>query len=121
MAKTKILIVEDEIITAMDLQMLCEMKGHKNVKIIASGEEAVKLSEEGNIGLMIMDIKLKGELNGIETVEHIKQKQDVSVIYISGNTDLLKSERLKLTNPIGILTKPYLEYELSDMLKHLNL
>lgn len=117
MSKRNILIVEDEYITALDLKAQLMMKGYWNFDIVATGEDAVKRALIEKSDLIFMDIILQGELDGIDAANMIKQKQDVSIIFISGNSDLLKSERLKKTKPSGILHKPITEYELMEVLK----
>jgi len=117
MAKKKILIVEDEYIIAFDLKTQLMMKANSNFDIVATGEEAVKRALIEKFDLIFMDIILQGELDGIDAANIIKQKQDVSIIFISGNSDLLKSKRLKKTEPSGILHKPITEYALMEVLK----
>ena len=117
MAKRNILIVEDEYITALDLKTQLMLKSYWNFDVVASGEDAVKRASFEKLDLIFMDIKLKGELDGIDAAEKIKKKQDVPIIFISGNSDLLNSDRLKKTKPSGILHKPITEYKLAEVLK----
>ena len=118
MAKKNILIVEDEFIVAIDLQTQLNSMGNFFFHIVASGEEAVKITMKKNINLIFMDIKLKGEIDGLEAAGEITKKQDVPVIFISGNSDLLNSDRLKKTKPAGILNKPIMNYELVEVLNN---
>jgi len=65
-----------------------------------------------------MDIKLKGHLDGIDAAKKIKKKRDVAIVFVSGNSDLLKSDRLKKIKPAGIMHKPIIGYELTDVLNN---
>ena len=116
MEKLNILIVEDEFITALDLKTTLILHGQYDFYIVASGEEAVKIASIEKLDLIIMDIMLKGEMDGIEAAEKIKENQDVAIVFVSGNSDLLESERLQQTNPAGILKKPVTEYELMEVI-----
>ena len=112
MAKQNILIVEDEIITAMDIQMRLNKHGYSTVHYVTTGEEAIEIIKERKIDLILMDIKLKGVMDGIRTVKFIIKEYHLPVIYISGNTDKHMLNRLKATKPIGIIAKPINEKEL---------
>ena len=112
LGKLNILIVEDEYITALDLKTRLIIKGHYNFYIVASGEEAVKMASIEKFDLILMDIKLKGEMDGIEAAIQIKKKSGTCIVYISGNSDLLNSKRLKDTKPDGVLSKPINDWEI---------
>jgi CheY-like chemotaxis protein len=116
MQRKNILIVEDEYITALDLKTQLILKGHYGFDIVATGEDAIKRASLEKIDLIFMDIKLKGEIDGIDAAKAIKEIQNVPIVFVSGNSDLLKSNRLKNFNPVGILHKPITEYELTDII-----
>lgn len=103
---TKILIVEDEAITAMDIKHNLINFGFEVVGTVASGDEAIKKAQELKPDLILMDITLKGDMDGIEATRKIKTLLDVPVIYMSAFTDKNTYERLKLTNPYGFVSKP---------------
>lgn len=117
MSKGNILIVEDEYITALDLKTQLILKGHYDFEIVASGEEAVAKALAEKYDLIIMDIKLKGQMDGIEAAEKILEKKEVAIVYVSGNSDLLYSNRLKKTKHVGLLRKPVYEYQLNKILE----
>ena len=117
MEKPNILIVEDEYITALDIKTRLIIKGHYNFEIVASGEDAVKRATADHFDLILMDIKLKGEIDGIEAARIIREKSDVTIVYISGNSDLLNSKRLKDTKPHGALSKPINDWELYQIVE----
>lgn len=109
----RILIVEDEGIVAMDLQFTLEKLGHKVVGVVASGEEAVRKVTEDQPNLVLMDIRLKGKIDGIEAASQIQSKFDVPVIYLTAHADKSTLARAKVTEPFGYILKPFEERELS--------
>lgn len=117
MAKSNILIVEDEFIIALDFESRLMQQGDFTTKIVSSGEGAVTKAASENFDVIFMDIKLMGKMDGIEAAQIIQKKIDVPIVYISGNADLLESERLKQTHPAGILKKPVVDYEINEVLK----
>ncbi len=117
MAKTNILIVEDEYITALDIRIMLILKGYNSFDIVSTAKEAIKIATTDRIDLVLMDIKLKGKMDGIEAARQIQEKTDIPIIFISGNTSLLESDRLKAVNPAGIIKKPITEYNLEEALK----
>ncbi|MGB9938144.1 MAG: PAS domain S-box protein [Methanobacterium sp.] len=104
--QAKILIVEDEAITAMDIKRTLEFLGFEVIFTASRGEEAVKKAEELKPDLILMDITIKGEIDGIETAEIIKEQFDIPVIYLTAHSDKSTYERAKLTEPYGFITKP---------------
>jgi len=116
MAK-RILIVEDEYITALDLKTQLILKGFSDFEIVASGEEAIKSALRERFDLILMDIKLKGDVDGIEAAKTIRKSVNTPIVYLSGNSDLLASARLKETKPVGILRKPITAYKLMEIIK----
>ena len=104
----KILIVEDEAIAAFSLQTTLNHTGYSNIHILSNGEEAVLYSNTNSPDLIIMDIKLAGELSGIEAAGLIKAVKDVPIIIMTGysNEDVIKE--VKRIKPLAIHTKPLL-------------
>ncbi|BDZ71785.1 hypothetical protein GCM10025861_23020 [Methanobacterium petrolearium] len=103
---TKILIVEDEAITAMDIRNSLSNFGFDVVGIVDSGDKAIQKSGELKPDLILMDITLKGDIDGIDAAQEIKTLFDIPVIYMSAFTDENTYERLKLTSPYGFVSKP---------------
>jgi len=118
MGKRNILIVEDEFITALDIKMRLTTHGYNAFDNVGTGEEAIKIVENEKVDLILMDIKLKGKIDGIEAAQIINKKYNIPIIYMSGNTDMHKSDRLKATNPAGIIGKPIMEYELFETINN---
>ncbi|MDP3623829.1 MAG: PAS domain S-box protein [Methanobacteriaceae archaeon] len=107
-----IVIVEDEAITALDIKRKLEHWGHKVPKIAHSGADAIQIVNETNPDLILMDIVLKGEIDGIETVTEIKKSHDIPIIYLTAHSEEKIMARAKYTEPYGYLIKPIDEKEL---------
>ncbi|MGV0106016.1 histidine kinase [Nostoc sp. DSM 114160] len=112
MTKAKILVVEDEAIVAKDLQYRLKKFGYTVPAIASSGEEAINIAIEISPDLVLMDIKLKGSIDGIEAAEEIYKRLDIPVIYLTAYADENTLERAKITEPFAYLLKPFKEREL---------
>lgn len=112
MEKTSILIVEDEQIAAIDLKESLESLGYQVTGIAKSGEQAVEMAREQAPGLLLMDISLAGEMNGIDAARAILSQQTVPIIYVTAYADPGLVEQAKETRPYGYLIKPYDERNL---------
>ncbi len=109
-------MVEDESITAMEIMQILKTSGYKPYNV-RSGDEAVKKSAELKPDLVLMDIGIKGENNGIITAQRIKGFIDVPVIYLTANSDTEILESIKLTKPSACVFKPFLGKEIIDKIK----
>ncbi|NYB52269.1 MAG: glycosyltransferase [Methanobacteriaceae archaeon] len=114
--RPRILIVEDEIITAMDLARELDKKGYLVVDTVTTGHEAIEKAELFRPDLVLMDIVLTGDLDGIEVAEKIHDL-DIPVVYLSAYTDEETVRRAKKTFPYGYLPKPYQIDELYSTLE----
>ena len=112
MALSKILVVEDERIIAEDIRENLERLGYAVPGVAASGEEAIRKAVEMRPDLVIMAIRLKGEMDGITVAEKINQRLAVPVIYLTAFADDSTLQRAKKTQPFGYLIKPFKEKEL---------
>lgn len=83
----------------------------------ASGEEAIELARQHQPDIILMDIRLKGEMDGIEAVNQIKAFMDTDVIYLTGNSDKVNYDRAKATNCIDLISKPFTLGELTRSLE----
>ncbi len=110
--KNSILIVEDEIIVAKDIEQSLHSYNYDVLDIARSGEAALKILEEKLPDLILMDIRLSGSLDGIETAEIINTKYDIPIIYLTAYTDDINLSRAKQTEPYGYLPKPFSENEI---------
>jgi signal transduction histidine kinase len=112
MSKASILIVEDSFIVAKHLQQTLEGEGYYVVGTESSGEQALKTIEKRSPDLVLMDIMLTGQLDGVETSRIIKSKFGLPVIYITALSDKETIQRAKITEPFGFITKPFEDREL---------
>jgi len=108
----QILVVEDQRIVAEDIRENLEHLGYAVSAIASSGKEAIQKAEEVLPDLIMMDIRLKGKMDGIETAEYINQRLDVPVVYLTAFADEDTLQRAKQTQPFGYLIKPFKEREL---------
>lgn len=107
MEKINILITEDEPIIAADLADRLTDAGFHVMDCLASGEETLAFLEKETPELLLMDIRLEGELDGIQTVEKIKQLYDLPIIFLTSNTDEDTFLRAKKTKPHAFIGKPF--------------
>ncbi len=106
-AKKKILIVEDEAVAAENLKEFLEEKGFAIAGICANGEDAVKTAIKTPPDLIFMDIKLEGEMDGVEVSKRIVNHIYVPIIYLTAYCDEKTLARAELTGPFGYINKPY--------------
>ena len=112
MTKKRIMVVEDEGITAMNIKSSLEDIGYAVTSISVTGEDAVDNAVEDRPDLILMDIILKGEMNGIEAAEQIRAKYDIPIVYLTAYSDEAMIKRIKKTEPAGYIVKPFDEKEL---------
>ncbi len=101
------MVVEDEWIIANDIQMSLEHLGYAVPAVVDSGEEAIKKAEEINPDLVLMDIILQGEMDGIEAANHISSRFNIPVIYLTAYANRNMIDRAKITEPFGYMIKPF--------------
>ncbi len=123
MNPARILVVEDELILAEDMARLLKESGHEIVGIASSGEDAIRLALETRPDLLLMDIKLKTRMDGIQAAGFIRSEFDAPVIFLTAHSDEELFERAKATDPWVYLSKPVLPIELTRnvemvLLKH---
>jgi len=108
----QILIVEDERIIAINLKEQLEAFGYCVCAIATSGEKAVEMATKFRPDLVLMDICLQGDIDGVEAAQVIWERLSIPVIYATGHSDLSTLERVKLSSPFGYILKPIKEREL---------
>ncbi|EKQ53248.1 MAG: CheY-like receiver domain-containing protein [Methanobacterium sp. Maddingley MBC34] len=113
MAKSCILVVEDEAIVAMGIKQKLEDLGHQVVDIVFTGEDAVQTALKKEPDLILMDIVLKGSMDGIEAAAKIRNQMDIPVIYLTAYSDEEVLERARMTEPYGYIIKPFKKSELN--------
>lgn len=112
MTKGRILVVEDENIVAMGIQMMLRNLGYTITGIISSGENAIREVESTFPDLVMIDVMLKGELDGIEISKEIITKFGIPVIYITACPNSKKLERTWNSGCYGFIVKPFDEMDL---------
>lgn len=105
--KINVLIVEDEAITALDLSEGLRQCGYDIAGVADNAGAAKALFEEKDVDIVLMDIQLKGEKDGVDTVMELMKTRKRPVIYLTAFTDAATVERVKRTYPAAFLTKPY--------------
>ena len=116
----KILVVEDEAISAMMLKQLLRNMGHDPVASTARGEEVIGLFTTHSPDLVLMDITLAGEMNGIEAAHAVRSISDAGIIFTTGyNTDEIRQKALRVAGSL-FLTKPIIESELRTAIEALS-
>lgn len=110
--KSAILIVEDEVVQAKNISSLLKNNNYAIAGIAASGEKALQLIEQELPDLILMDIRLKGKLDGIKTTDVFQKKYDIPVIFITAYADKETIKRATQTTPHGFITKPIDEAQL---------
>lgn len=112
----RILIVEDEAITALDLKYSLEELGYEVVDTVDTGQDAIDTAIETKPDVVLMDIKLKGAMEGIEAAEIISEYK-IPIIYLTANTDTDTFEKSNVKFTYGFISKPYDLSKLDEKLK----
>jgi len=112
MAGERILIVEDEVITGMDVRGMLRIFGYEPYGPVATGKAAVESALALRPDVILMDVTLKGPMNGIQAAEAIRSQYRCPVIYLTGSSDQVGAASAKLTEPFGLVLKPIDEDEL---------
>ena len=113
MASARIMIVEDESIVAMGIKSKLEDLGYTVVGINARGRDAVETAFKTKPDLILMDIVLKGDMDGIEAAEAIRAHLDVPIIYLTAYSDDEVLKRAQITEPYGFILKPFKKSEVN--------
>jgi len=108
----RILIVEDERITAEDLRDILTDLGYTVTASVSSGAEAIARAEDTTPDLALMDIRIKGQMDGTETARILRERFNIPVIYLTAHADSATVARAKDAEPLGYITKPFQEAEL---------
>ena len=117
MTKSRILVVEDENIVALDLEKRLEKLGYDCVGIVATGESAVEKADELNPDLVLMDILLRGAKDGVEAGQEIRERFDIPIIFLTAYCDTATIERAKVSEPVGYILKPFEERALKTAIE----
>lgn len=116
MAKARILIVEDEKIIALDLQRRLEKFDYRVVALAATADDAVAAAEQYRPDIVLMDIMLGGERDGIDAAVDIRNRFAIPIVFLTAYADERTVERAKQAEPVGYVLKPFKERELQTTL-----
>lgn len=115
----KILIVEDENIIALDIRSILEDLGYRVSAIVSSGEESIQKASIMKPDLVLMDIKLKGSIDGVSAGEEIYKQFQIPIVYLTAYSDQATINRInngKNGNPTTVINKPFDEVELQTVI-----
>ncbi len=115
-SRPRILIVEDDALVALGIRMTLQDLGYTVLGIAASEPEAIKLAQESTPDLALMDIRLKGPVDGIDTARRLRSEFNVRSLYLSAYTDEQTMARVSQTYPLGFVQKPYSANQLKSAL-----
>ncbi len=107
MSKAKILVVEDEIIIARDIQNKLKQLGYDVPAVASSGGKAIQKASEMSPDLVLMDINLNGDMDGIAAAEQIRIRFNIPVIYLTAYSDEATLQRAKVTEAHSYIIKPF--------------
>lgn len=112
MAKTSVLVVEDESIVAKDIQNSLKKLGYVVPSVENTGEDAIDAAGQYKPDLILMDIMLKGDISGIDAAEQIRNRYQIPVIFLTAYADESTLSKAKVTEPYGYIIKPFKEIDL---------
>jgi PAS domain S-box-containing protein len=110
--KTTIMVVEDEILIAQDICRMLTGFGYDVLPFAATGNDALRTAEARSPDLVLMDIKLKGSMDGIETAARLHERHHTAIVYLTSHSDEATFTRARQTSPFGYILKPFTDREL---------
>lgn len=117
MSKINILVVEDESIVSKDIQYSLKKLGYSVVGAASTGEKAIELAKTEHPDIVLMDIMLRGDLNGIQTAEIIRGEMAIPVVFLTAYTDESTLAKAKVSEPYGYIIKPFKEIDLQTSIE----
>jgi len=109
---TRVLIVEDEIVVASEIKLRLQAMGFIVIGIVNNGRDAIAAANEHYPDVILMDITLKGKMDGLEATREINRETDIPVIFITAHTDTPTLDSARAASSHGIFTKPFSDEEL---------
>lgn len=116
-ATKKIVIIEDENIVAKNLQLLLVRMNYVVPAVSAYGEDLLQLTEQHVPDVVLIDVGLRGKIDGIEAARRLHEVKDIPVIFITANSDVATLERAKIAQPYGFILKPFDDREIQSMIE----
>lgn len=117
MSDTRIMIVEDERIVAKDLQFRLQGLGYQVAAMASEGHDAIAKASASQPNLVLMDIRIEGDMDGIQTADAIRSELDIPVVFLTAYADQATLARAKITEPFGYILKPFEERELQSTIE----
>lgn len=112
--KLRLLVVEDDALIAMDLAVTIGELGGQVAGVATSARDAMRLTEELKPDIVLMDVRLRGESDGVEAAEVIQSREATPIIFVTGNSDSGTMQRMRRLKDAQIILKPVLLNELRD-------
>ena len=117
MPNARLLIVEDERVVALDIKNILKNLGYEVTGTVSSGEDALKKVEKDRPDLVLMDIKLDGDIDGINAAQKIRSLYEVPVVFLTAYADNKTLDRAKQTFPYGYIVKPFEEKDIMSTIE----
>lgn len=111
------LIVEDEVLIAEELRERLSRLGFSVIGAVDSADEGIEIATRECPDLVLMDIRLRGEKDGVQAAQEIREQVDVSIVYVSAHSDHLTVDRAKRTDHDGFILKPFHRRELQSVIE----
>ncbi|HLN22530.1 MAG TPA: response regulator [Patescibacteria group bacterium] len=102
----RIVIVEDDSLVAMGMRIYLETRGHTILAVVSTGPQAVAAVLHDDPDLVLMDVRLKGDMDGIDAAQMILARRQVPIVFVSGSGEPQTLERIRAVRPAGLLLKP---------------
>lgn len=112
MGKASIMVVEDEGVVSIDIRNMLKRAGYEIAAVAFLGEEAVRKAEDVRPDLVLMDIGLRGEIDGIEAAKQIRDRFQIPIVFLTGFADDVTMAKAREAEPAGFIIKPINEQEL---------
>lgn len=112
MESARILVVEDEAIVSADIEMKLDRLGYLVAAVATSGASALERAQEVRPNLALMDVRLDGSMDGVETAQALMDRFRIPVVYLTAYADRTTLDRAKVTQPYGYIVKPFCERDL---------
>jgi CheY-like chemotaxis protein len=115
----KVLIVEDEVIIAYDLQRRMERHGYHVVSVVATAEDAIAKADQFRPDVILMDVMLQGPHDGIYAAGQIQSMYAIPIVFLSGNTSMMNDERLKSLKRYAMICKPCTDGDILGIIENI--
>jgi PAS domain S-box-containing protein len=106
MEKARIIVIEDDVVIAVEIEQSLQLMGHDVVARAYNGEDSIRLAKQHKPDIMIMDIRLQGDMDGIQAAHIIRERFNIPIVFLAAHLDQERIEQSKLTLPFGYILKP---------------